>query len=111
MFITVSVGQVFALKEAAQAHRSLEGRATAGASVLLPQALEVEGGFQLVAPKAASTESVLDHATIGLNDLAMHPRCLVGGQEADDIRHLLGPADPVERTHGRGAVDGLLVLS
>jgi NADPH2:quinone reductase len=34
--IKIPVGQIFALKEAAQAHRDLEGRLTTGSSLLLP---------------------------------------------------------------------------
>jgi len=34
--LTVNIGQRFALKDAAQAHRALEARQTTGSTVLLP---------------------------------------------------------------------------
>ncbi len=34
--VKVAIGQTFALKDAADAHRALEGRKTTGATVLIP---------------------------------------------------------------------------
>ena len=37
-----------------------------------------------------------DHAAVGLDDLAVHPRRLVGREEGHDLGHFLGPAHAVE---------------
>lgn len=52
-----------------------------------------------------------DHAAVGLDNLAVDPRGLVGGQEADHLGHFRRLADAVERAHGGGADQGRVVLA
>src|SRR5512143_4264519 len=49
--------------------------------------------------RASPTDSsvALHHAAVGLNDLAVDPRRLLGAEEAHDLGHLLRAPDAVER--------------